>query len=92
MKFYTIEIFRAQQQRKDGKEANFFNFGRERREFPALRLSTQQNLWPEAQIRNRRQNFVLFRPTPSTQKVLTFESFVLFYHFHCILPQNKFLK
>ena len=41
-KFYTIEIFHAQQQRKDGKEAKFMNFGRERHEFVALQASTQQ--------------------------------------------------
>ena len=35
-KFYTIKIFHAQQQRKDGKEANFVNFGRENHKFPAL--------------------------------------------------------
>ena len=35
-KFYTIKYFHAQQQRKDGKEAKFVNFGRERHEFPAL--------------------------------------------------------
>ena len=36
VKFYTIKFFHAQQQRKDGKEANFMNFSRERHEFPAL--------------------------------------------------------
>ena len=35
-KFYAIKIFCAQQQRKDGKEAKFMNFGREKHEFPAL--------------------------------------------------------
>ena len=36
VKFYTIKIFHAQQQRKDRKEAKFVNFSRERHEFPAL--------------------------------------------------------
>ena len=44
VKFYTIKIFHAQQQRKDGTEAKFMNFSRERHEFPALRASTEQNL------------------------------------------------
>ena len=39
-----LKIFHAQQQRKDGKEAKFVNFSRERHEFPALQPSTQQNL------------------------------------------------
>ena len=76
-----MEIFCAQQQRKDEKEAKFMNFGRERHEFPALQVSTQQNLLPKARIRKRRQNFVFFGPTSSTQKVLNFESFMLFYQF-----------
>ena len=70
-----------QQQRKDRKEVKFMNFGRERHEFPALQASTQQNRLPEARRRNRRQNFILFGPTSSTQKVSDFKSFMLFYQF-----------
>ena len=44
VKFYAIKIFHAQQQRKDEKEVKFMNFGRERHKFPALQVSTQQNL------------------------------------------------
>ena len=57
MKFYTIKIFHAQQQRKDGKEVKFVNFGRERHEFSALRASTQQNPRPEAQRRKQKTEF-----------------------------------
>ena len=43
-KFYAIKSFHAQQQRRNGKEAKFVNFGRGRHEFQALQVSTQQNL------------------------------------------------
>ena len=43
MKFDTIKFFRAQNQRKDGKEVKFMNFSREKHEFPAFQASAQQN-------------------------------------------------
>ena len=41
---------------------------------------------------NRRQNFVLFRPTSSPQKVLNFEPFVLFYQFLLHYTMKYILK
>ena len=43
MKLDAIKFFRAQYQRKDGKEAKFVNFSREKQEFPTFRASAQQN-------------------------------------------------
>ena len=53
MKFYAINFFCAQQQRKDGKEAKFMNFGREKHKVPALRATPNKNSDQRAKMKQK---------------------------------------
>ena len=64
-----------------GRTVKFMNFGRERHEFPALQVSTQQI------SDQKREKETEDRISCSLdQHQVTRKSFMLFYHFHYISP------
>ena len=80
------------QQRKDGKEAKFMNFSKERHELCTLLWWNWQNSDQGHEEGTGGRILCPSKQIPSTWKVLNFKSFTLFCYFNDTALQNKFLR